>query len=148
MVLIIASIFNPLSALLIILTSSTLASIASYITGKLFGDEIFKVTQSKNLEKIREKLKGKGLLPIIILRTVPIAPFSLINLACGSINYSLPNFILGTFIGLIPGITLLVFFQKSFLSIIKDPSLLNILSLILIAVTSLGLIYFIKKRAA
>lgn len=54
-------------------------------------------------------LREAGVLAIAGVRLVPVAPFTVVNLAAGSCGVPLRSFLLGTLIGLSPGIAVLSF---------------------------------------
>ena len=55
-------------------------------------------------EKLKKNTKGKnGFILNLILRLLPIAPFTLFNYLCGAAGYDYKIFILSTLLGILPG---------------------------------------------
>ncbi|HWI40478.1 MAG TPA: VTT domain-containing protein, partial [Verrucomicrobiae bacterium] len=59
-----------------------------------FGDRAAKVNQA---------LERKGLSYLLFLRLVPLFPFFLVNIAAALTRLPLSTYVLGTFLGIIPG---------------------------------------------
>jgi uncharacterized membrane protein YdjX (TVP38/TMEM64 family) len=53
---------------------------------------------------------------------VPVAPFSLINLAAGAIRIRLGDFLAGTVLGMAPGMAALTVFGDRIEALLRDPS--------------------------
>jgi uncharacterized membrane protein YdjX (TVP38/TMEM64 family) len=47
---------------------------------------------------------------VVLVRLLPVAPFTVVNLAAGVSEVSLRDFVLGSAIGLLPGVTLATLF--------------------------------------
>ena len=58
----------------------------------------------ERLNSVSRKLSERGLLTIITLRIVPVAPFTVINLVAGASHIRLRDFALGTLVDLLPGV--------------------------------------------
>ena len=63
-----------------------------------------------------------GILKIVTLRIVPVAPFVVINLVAGASHISFRDFALGTLIGLLPGLLAIAFFADGLIRSIRDPN--------------------------
>lgn len=65
-----------------------------------FLDEKYKV----EYEKLKKNTKGRdGFVLNLVLRLLPIAPFTLFNYLCGAAGYDYKIFILSTLLGILPG---------------------------------------------
>ena len=54
--------------------------------------------------RIQSRIIGKGVVAVAMIRMVPIAPFSIVNVVAGASKLSLRDFMLGTVLGMAPGI--------------------------------------------
>jgi phospholipase D1/2 len=68
-------------------------------------------------------LERRGLWAVIVMRVVPVAPYALVNLVLGAARIRLLDFILGTAIGLLPGIAALAFGSYRVVAFVKEPTL-------------------------
>ena len=55
-----------------------------------------------------EGVRKRGLLAVVTFRLLPVAPFTLVNLAAGASGIRFADFLVGTVIGLLPGLVLLL----------------------------------------
>jgi phospholipase D1/2 len=81
---------------------------------------------------------------------VPVAPFSIVNLAAGAICIPAVDYLLGTAIGLTPGLAVMSLLGDQAIDLIRKPSLTGITILVgLLALAigvSVGLQIFISRR--
>lgn len=97
------ALFGPWLGTLYVVTAATLgAGLAFFAVRYLFRDGVVKKFGGK-LEGINRELERRGLNYLFFLRLVPVFPFFLINLAAGLTRLPLRTFLLGTFVGIIPG---------------------------------------------
>lgn len=97
------ALFGPwLGTLYAVAAASLGAGLAFLAVRYLFRDGVVKKFGGK-LEGINRELEGRGLNYLLFLRLVPVFPFFLINLAAGLTRLPLRTFLLGTFVGIIPG---------------------------------------------
>jgi uncharacterized membrane protein YdjX (TVP38/TMEM64 family) len=61
---------------------------------------------------------------------VPIAPYSLVNLAAGAVHVPLRDFVYGTLLGMSPGVVGITFFTNRLEQMIHSPNALNLIVLI------------------
>lgn len=91
------------------------------------------------------------MLAVVLFRVVPIAPFTIINLAAGASHIRLKDFVLGTVIGMWPGIAAITLFTDRIRAMLDDPSWENGITLALvfgcIALVGYGLVTWLKRRA-
>jgi phospholipase D1/2 len=87
---------------------------------------------------------------VATLRMLPVAPYTLVNLAAGSIDVRLRDYVLGTLLGILPGTIAVTAFGHQLREIVARPTLSNVgllLAVIVAWVTlSLGLQRFLSKR--
>jgi uncharacterized membrane protein YdjX (TVP38/TMEM64 family) len=97
------AIFGPWLGTLYAVTSASIGATLSFlITRYLLRDAVLSRFGSK-LDGMNKELEERGLNYLLFLRLVPLFPFFLINLAAGLTRLPLRTFMLGTFLGIIPG---------------------------------------------
>ena len=57
--------------------------------------------------KVNAVLETKGIMTVAIIRNIPVAPFTVINLLAGHTEIGLTRFLVGTLLGMAPGIAML-----------------------------------------
>ena len=63
-----------------------------------------------------------GVLAVAAVRMIPVAPYSLVNLAAGAVHVPFRDFVLGTFLGMSPGVVGITFFESQLEQMIRNPS--------------------------
>ena len=86
------------------------------------------------LDRIRRRIVDRGILAIAILRIIPLAPFGIINLAAGAIGVPLQQFVLGTILGMAPGLLVMSLLGHQVVQIVSQPTVLGVASLVLAVV--------------
>jgi uncharacterized membrane protein YdjX (TVP38/TMEM64 family) len=69
---------------------------------------------------------------------VPIAPFTVVNLVAGASKIRFTDYVLGTVIGMAPGITLMSALGYQIWSILREPTWFNIVLFILAVIAWLA----------
>ena len=63
-----------------------------------------------------------GVLAVVVLRLVPVAPFTLVNLVAGATHLRARDFLLGTALGMTPGILAVTVFSDRLAVALWHPS--------------------------
>ncbi len=74
------------------------------------------------LYTLREKTAQGGLLPMVLIRVIPVAPFVMVNVTVGAFALPFRHFMLGTFVGFLPGTLTISLFTESAIQLIQSPS--------------------------
>jgi len=85
------------------------------ILGRPFVESVLE-NKLKKLERYDEKLQESSFKGVLLFRMIPIFPFNILNLTFGLTGVSLRNFLLGTFLGIIPVSFIYVYFGVTIIS--------------------------------
>lgn len=132
MVLIAATglLYGPVAGLLVAGTGSILSAAIGYGVGLLLGRKGLRRLSGGRLDRISRQLARRGLLSMTIIRLLPLAPFTLINFAAGASHISFRDFLIGTALGMAPGISAMTVFSGQLGEVLVEPSALNFAILI------------------
>ena len=134
-----AAVFGPLWGM-VYSTAGVVASAGlMFAAGARFGHDVPRRLLGKRWEKLRDRLQRRGLLAMVALRVVPVAPFSLVNLAAGAASIRFVDFALGTLIGMGPGIAAIALLGDRIAKVLADPSGVQIAVLVLCVAGWIGL---------
>lgn len=125
--------FDPLPAFVYALTGCLLSALAGYRLGRLLGKDALRRIAGPKLERLNKRLIKRGLITIMTVRMVPVAPFSVINVAAGALRLRARDLILGTALGMTPGILGITLFTGGLAALIREPSLKSLAVLAVIA---------------
>jgi uncharacterized membrane protein YdjX (TVP38/TMEM64 family) len=98
------------------------------------------------IEAIRAQLQARGLIAMIIVRVVPSGPYTLVNLVAGASGIRARDFLLGTLLGMTPGVIATVGLVHGMRAawLVPDP---YTAAAVVIAAAALGLLGHLVRRA-
>lgn len=137
--------FGSIKGFSLALAGSLLGGLASYLLGRWLGREVVRKLAGKKLNRMSRQIARRGWLAVALLRMVPISPFTLVNMAAGATHISTRSFLLGTAIGLCPGILAIMVFEEGLERVLRNPGW-GTLGLALIALGCAGLVLLIGRR--
>ncbi len=101
-------IFGPWQAIVYSLIGAEFSAISMFIICRKLGRRVVRKFAGNLLNRLSHTLSESGIKAVITLRIFPVASFSLINMIAGVSEIRLRDFALGSFIGLIPGVVVIV----------------------------------------
>ena len=96
-------IFGPWQTAVFGLAGLLLAAAAAFWLGRMDRLNRLWAATDPALNTIATKLQGGGIYSVVVMRMLPIAPYTIVNLFAGSLGIRFSDFIMGSFIGLLPG---------------------------------------------
>jgi phospholipase D1/2 len=121
-----AIVFDPVMAIAISLAGALANALTLYTLGRVVMRDTVMHAFSSAVEKLRSVLSRSGILAVATIRMVPIAPFTLVNLAAGAIEVRLRDYTIGTMLGILPGTIALTAFGRQLREIVERPTLRNV----------------------
>lgn len=101
---------------------SLLAALAAYAGGRYYGAAPLGRLDIQGLSRMRDALQKGGVVQITILRLLPLAPFSIVNLMAGAARVRVWPFALGTLFGMLPGNLLFTAFGRQLRQLLANPT--------------------------
>lgn len=136
--------FPPLVAFPLAMAGALLSSSLFYGLGRALGEDVVKRFAP---QKVQAAVAGAGLESVIVVRLLPVLPFTFVNLCCGAFRVRFPVFVAGTAIGMTPGILGMSLLGERLLSTIKHPTPLSVLALVAVAAVLVGSATLIRRLA-
>ncbi len=129
-----------------------LAAGATFGIGRLIGREPLRRRFGKKLDALEKRIAKSGIIAIALIRKVPIAPFTFVNMGLGALGIRFRDFMLGTTLGMLPGIAAFSFVSERAIEAWREPTLGNI-ALIGAAIAVwlgvvLGIQHWLNRRAS
>lgn len=121
-----AATFGPVKGGLCSALGIAVSAPVTYWIGIRFGQDALVRLLGARWEPVRERLRNRGVLAVAAIRVLPLAPFSLINLAAGASGIRFVDFLLGTMLGMLPGLVVVSAMGDRIVAIVSDPSLTQI----------------------
>jgi len=99
-----AAAFGPWLGFLYATLGVLASALALYTIGARFGQNALRPLLGSRLDRVRAKIARQGVLAVAAVRVVPVAPFTLVNLALGASAIKLVDYVAGTLLGMLPGL--------------------------------------------
>jgi uncharacterized membrane protein YdjX (TVP38/TMEM64 family) len=139
-------VFGPVLGAVYALAGSLLSALTTYTIGRKLGRETVRRLAGERLNAISRKLAERGLLAVVLVRIMPVAPYTIVNIVAGASHIGLRDFLLGTAIGLLPGILGIVVFVDRIVASVRHPSLATFALLAIIAGVLGGGVAMLQRR--
>ncbi|MEP7042957.1 MAG: VTT domain-containing protein [Dokdonella sp.] len=143
-VILFGSLLGGLYALIGSLASAALL----YEIGRAIRNGPLQTRLSPRLQRLGARLARRGLPAIVFVRIVPIAPYSLVNLVAGAARIGRRDYLLGSALGMLPGIVVSALFVDRVVAWIAHPGPLTFSLLALALLAAFTLTYLLRRRIA
>jgi len=140
-----AAAFGPVSGLVCALAGSFAAAAALFALGRGLGRDLLRRLAGRRMNAVNRRLAQHGVMAVVMLRVVPIAPFSVVNLIAGSSEVRGRDFLLGTLLGMTPGIVVMTIFGDRLGAWLRNPDVENLWFLVAAVVIALGLLWALRQ---
>lgn len=145
MILATALSFGPYTGFALAFTGSLLGGLASYLMGRWLGRDVVRKLAGDRVNRISRKIARRGWLAMAVVRVVPIAPYTIVNMVAGATHISARSFLIGTAVGMGPGIMAIMLFEGGLEQALRDPGWTTLL-LALLAICAAVLFFILGKR--
>lgn len=125
---------------------SLLAGLAFYLLGRRYGEAPLRRLRLRSVERLQQLLRRGGLATMLSLRLLPVAPYSVANLMAGAARVPILTFLLGSFLGLLPGILMVTAFGHQLRRMLKHPGPAEFAILAAVVLAGLGLMAWLRHR--
>jgi len=99
-----------------------LAALVTYYTGRLMKRETVRQVAGDGVDAVAKPLKRHGVAAVFAANMMPTPPFAVQNIIAGAIRIRLWEFMLGTFLALLPGMLAWTVFGEQLRAALEDAS--------------------------
>jgi uncharacterized membrane protein YdjX (TVP38/TMEM64 family) len=139
------ALFGPLLGFLYALAGALLAAGLNFAIGRGLGREWVRRLASRRVNAINKRLGQHGLLAMTVLRLLPIAPFTVVNLVAGASEIRTRDYLLGSLFGMAPGVALMSVFGDRLGAWLRHPDLANLVVVVIVAALALLLTLALRR---
>ncbi|MGI4849249.1 MAG: VTT domain-containing protein, partial [Janthinobacterium lividum] len=122
MIAVTGMVFGPFWGLLYALCGTMLSALVSYGLGAWLGRDTVRKLLGPRINRLSRRIAKRGILAMVVIRVLPVAPFLVVNVVAGASHIRLRDFLIGSFLGLLPGLVLTVTFIHHLAEAIRNPS--------------------------
>lgn len=115
--------FGPQWGFVYAITGMTLSAVVTFGIGRLLGHRLVNHLSESRLYRVSRALAARGIVAVVVLRLLPVAPFSIVNAVAGASHIRFRDFLLGTVIGELPGLVSLALFIDQVMETVRRPGL-------------------------
>jgi uncharacterized membrane protein YdjX (TVP38/TMEM64 family) len=141
-------VFGPVLGAAYALAGAIASAAVTYGIGRRLGRDTVRRLAGARLNRISKQLARRGILAIAVVRMLPIAPFTIVNVVAGASHIGLRDFLLGSVIGMLPGILATVVFVDRIVEALRTPSPGTLISLAVVAAVLVGVALLVRRRLA
>jgi phospholipase D1/2 len=134
-----AIVFPPWKAVAVSFTGIMSSAALLHWIGARFIKGGVRKALGQTIKRVDEALSDRGIVTIATLRMIPLAPFTLVNLAAGAVGVRFRDYMLGTALGLAPGVTVICLFGRQVRAFWQDPNLKTVLLVVTIGIVWIGM---------
>jgi phospholipase D1/2 len=117
---------GPLLGFVCAAVGTLLAAGVTFAMGRAIGRRPLRRWLGARAQQLESQLEGRGIVTVALLRKVPIAPFTIVNMLIGASGLPFREFIAGTAIGMLPGIAVFALVGDLLAEVWRDPTPLNV----------------------
>ena len=117
---------GPLQGFICAVIGTLLGASASFGTGRLIGKRPLRNLFGNKMRRFERKLEGRGVIAVALIRKVPVAPFTIVNMLVGGSGIRFREFLAGTALGMIPGIAAFALVGDLLVDVWQNPTPLNV----------------------
>lgn len=147
-----AVVFGPFAAFAYALAGALGGAVLGFGIGHALGRDAVRRLAGARLNDLSRRLGRRGVLAVMAVRVLPVAPFTVVNLVAGASHIRLRDFALGTVLGMAPGIAAVSVFADRLLAALHEPSTATLVGLaVVVAAIVAGAVAvrrWIRRRSA
>ncbi|KMQ80337.1 Phosphatidylserine [Candidatus Burkholderia pumila] len=121
------------------------AAAVSFWIGNWLGRGTVRKLAGARINRLSERVAKRGIVAVVVLRLLPVAPFAIVNLVAGASHIRMRYFMIGTILGMGPGIFLTVAFAHQLAASLRRPTAGSFAVLIGIGAVLIGLSMLLQR---
>ena len=141
-----AMVFSPPWGTLYALGGCVSNALVTYLLGAVLGRRWVRKLAGRRLNRLSRQMAKQGILAVAVIRNIPVAHFGIVNMVAGASHIRLRDFLLGTALGMLPGIVAITVFTDRLLEAFRKPNWINMGILAALALVILLASWWAKKR--
>jgi uncharacterized membrane protein YdjX (TVP38/TMEM64 family) len=137
--------FGPFVGFLYAAIGAFASAAVSFGLGRTVGRDLVRRLAGRRLNEISKRLARSGIVTVTVLRLLPIAPFTVVNLVAGAMHLRFRDFAAGTALGMTPGIVLMTLLGVSAERLLHAPDAASLLWFFAVVLVLAGLGYALQR---
>ncbi|MEO7324995.1 MAG: VTT domain-containing protein [Dokdonella sp.] len=139
-------VFGPLAGAAYALVGSVLSAEVVYEIGRRLPASALNRVMGARGERLRMRIVGYGFAAVALVRLVPVAPYSIVSFVAGAARIRRAPYLIGTAVGMMPGIVLYALFADRARAVLLDPHPLAWIGLAAAIALIVVVAFVVRKR--
>lgn len=115
-------VFGPLYGFFYAMTGTLLSAAVAYGLGAWLGRATVRKLLGPRINNLSKRIARRGIVAVVVVRMLPVAPFTVVNVVAGASHIRFRDYLIGTALGMLPGIVITVTFVHHLAETIRNPS--------------------------
>jgi phospholipase D1/2 len=141
-------VFGPVTGAAYAIGGSLLSAAVTYGLGRWLGRDTVRRMLGARINRLSRRIAKRGILAMVVVRLLPIAPFTVVNVVAGASHLRFRDYLLGTLLGMSPGIAITVTFVHNLAQAIRNPSAGTVSMLAGIVILLIGFALLLQRLFA
>jgi phospholipase D1/2 len=141
-------VFGPFLGALYAIAGSMASATVAYGIGWWLGRDVVGRMLGPRINRLSRRIAKRGILAVIVVRIVPIAPFTVVNVVAGASHIRFRDYLIGTLLGMTPGIVVTVTFVHNLAEVVRKPSAWTIGILAAVVAALIGFGWLLQRLLA
>jgi phospholipase D1/2 len=141
-------VFGPWPGMAYAMGGMLSGALVGYGAGRLAGLALVDQASGGRLALLSQHLAQRGLWTVVLVRVLPVAPFLMVNVMTGALGVRLRDYLMGSFLGLLPATVLITLFLERLQAVWAAPGLGPWLLLGGVALAIAGSMWWFRRRVA
>jgi phospholipase D1/2 len=141
-----ALVFGPLLGCVYSFAGCFLGAAVTYAVGYFLGRDFIQQVIGSKWRRVEQRIGQAGIIAVATIRLLPVAPFTIVNIISGAFQVPLRDYLIGTLLGMAPGIVVINLFAHQVESAVRNPGVGSYtLLIVLVAVSFMGTLWLRRK---
>jgi phosphatidylserine/phosphatidylglycerophosphate/cardiolipin synthase-like enzyme/uncharacterized membrane protein YdjX (TVP38/TMEM64 family) len=141
-------VFGPVLGTAYAIAGTMLSATVAYGIGSWLGRDTVRRLVGPRINRLSKRIAKRGILAMMVVRTLPVAPFTVVNVVAGASHIRFRDYLIGTLFGMLPGIAVTVTFVHHLAEAVRNPSMGTVTVLALVAALLIGFAILLQRVLA
>ncbi len=141
-----AALYSPWVAVPLSLAGALASGAATFAAGRGVRRGLVRNIAGPRLAALSARLRKRGLLAVLLVRLLPVAPYTIVNIVAGASRIRWRDFLLGTALGLLPGLVLTSAFVDRAIAAVVAPSARTLATLVLVLAAIVAVAWGLRRK--
>ncbi|MBP9855326.1 MAG: TVP38/TMEM64 family protein [Candidatus Omnitrophica bacterium] len=134
------------TGLVFIMLADVICAAWEFFAARYVAHDTIRNIVGERMKKLDDRMEANAFMCVFLIRLIPNVALDIQNLAFGLTKIKFSKYILATFLGLLPGKMIMIYFGDSFLDVFKNPS--EWWKILIPVLLSVGMYLLLRKKVS